>query len=122
MNTKEIGTRLVELCKQGKNMEAINSLYSSDIVSLEAAGPPGMELESKGIDAVRGKNKWWSENNEVNSSTVEGPYVNGDTFAVVFNYEITSNMGPQSGKRTKMEEVAVYTVEHDKIVREKFLY
>ena len=122
METREIGTKLVELCKQGKNMEAINSFYSPDIVSVEAAGPPGMELESKGIDAVRAKNKWWSDNNEVHSASAQGPFVNGENFAVIFNYDITSNMGPQSGKRTKMEEVAVYTVENGKIVHEKFLY
>jgi len=30
MNTMEIADRLVELCRQGKNVDALNTLYSAD--------------------------------------------------------------------------------------------
>ena len=122
MDVKEVGQRLVELCRQGKNLDAINSLYSPDIVSVEAQTAPGMPAEMKGIEAIRGKHDWWVANNETHSASVAGPFVLGDRFAVMFDYEITPKAGPHSGKRTKMEEVAVYTVKNDKIVREEFMY
>ena len=37
MTTLEVGKKLVELCKQGKNQEAMDTLYAPDIVSVEAA-------------------------------------------------------------------------------------
>jgi hypothetical protein len=55
---------------------------------------------------------------EVHSATVEGPFVNGDEFAVVFKLDSTMK---KSGERSEMQEVAVYTVKDDKIVHERFL-
>ncbi len=55
MDTKEVGEKLVSLCSKGKNMDAINSLYSKDIVSVEAHGSPEMPAEMKGIDKIRGR-------------------------------------------------------------------
>jgi len=42
MSTKEIGTELVALCRQGKNLEAIEKFYSQDIVSVEPVPMPSM--------------------------------------------------------------------------------
>ena len=42
MTTLEVGKKLVELCNQGKNMEAMETLYAQDICSVEAGGPPGV--------------------------------------------------------------------------------
>jgi hypothetical protein len=36
MTTDEIGHKLVALCQQGKNLEAIDTLYSKDAESVEA--------------------------------------------------------------------------------------
>jgi len=38
--TLDIGKRLVELCKQGKHLDAVNELYANDIVSIEVRGGP----------------------------------------------------------------------------------
>jgi len=54
MNTLDIANQLVELCKQGKNDEA-KSLYALDAVSVEAFAPPGMQQETKGLDAIKAK-------------------------------------------------------------------
>jgi SnoaL-like domain len=122
MTTKEIADRLVELCRSGKNLEAIDTLSSEKIVSVEAMGNEAMPAVMEGLAAVRGKNEWWIANHEVHSATVEGPYPNGDRFAVIFEFEVTPKAGPQSGKRTKMKEVALYTAQDGKIVREEFFY
>ena len=47
-----LGRKLVALCREGKNLEAIDQLYASHVVSVEAVAPPGGEREAVGIDAV----------------------------------------------------------------------
>ena len=60
MNTYEVGKKLVDLCKAGKNMEAVKTLYSPKIVSIEAhTGDSKMPARMEGFDAVRGKQEWW---------------------------------------------------------------
>ncbi|HTD83756.1 MAG TPA: nuclear transport factor 2 family protein [Gemmatimonadaceae bacterium] len=118
--TSAVADELVAFCRVGKNMDAINSLYSTYVVSVESMGNEQMPREMKGIDAIRGKNQWWGENNEVHSANIEGPFVgNDDKFAVYYNYDVTSK---PSGKRSNMEEMALYTVKDGKIVREQFFY
>lgn len=119
MTTQEIASRLVELCAAGDFEGAIEALYSLEIVSMEAGAPPGGSRESKGIDAVRGKAKWWADNHEVHSIVVEGPLVAGAYFTVVFKIEVTFR---PADKRFVMEEVAVYKVAEGRIVYEEFFY
>ena len=57
MPTAQIGQELVALCKQGKNLEAIEKLYSPNIVSVEAMAMPGMGQTQEGIEAIKSKNK-----------------------------------------------------------------
>src|ERR1043165_4184858 len=117
MTTLEVGKKLVELCKQGKNQEAAETLYSPDIVSVEAAPMANFPAEARGHDAVAAKGKWWSENHTVHSATTEGPWPHGDRFAVKFTYDVTNK---PSNQRFQMEEIALFTVKNGKIVREEF--
>jgi ketosteroid isomerase-like protein len=120
MNAQELGKKLVQLCKEGKNLEALNTLYSPDIISVEAFAPPGSERTTKGLDAVRGKHDWWTANHEVHKAEAFGPYPHGDDkFAVRFVYELTFK---PTGKRMNMDEVAVFTLADGKVVREEFFY
>jgi len=122
MDAKQVGEKLVELCRRGGNLEAISTLYGDDIVSVEATAVPGMEAEARGIDAVRKKNEWWIENHGVHSVNISGPFPHGDRFAVLYDYEITPKIGPKKDERVKMQEIAVYQVRDGKIVREEFYY
>ena len=118
--TAAVAEELVSFCRAGRNIDAINSLYSPDIVSVESMGNEQMPREMKGLNAVRQKNEWWVANNEVHSAQVDGPFVGeGDKFAVYYNYDVTSK---PTGKRVQMEEMALYTVKDGKIVREQFFY
>ena len=119
MTTLEVGKNLVDFCKRGEHVKAVEALYSPDIVSVEAAEMPGMPAEMKGMDAIRGKNEWWVENHVVHSANCEGPYPNGDQFIVHFSFDVT-NKGSQ--QRMQMDEMGLYTVKNDKIVREEFFY
>jgi hypothetical protein len=122
MGTMEIGQKLVALCQQGKNLEALDTLYDRNAESIEAMAMPEMPAEMKGVDALKRKNEWWFANNEVHSGSAKGPFPNGDRFAVIFNFEVTPKSGPMAGRRTQMEEVGLYTVKNGKIVREEFFY
>lgn len=119
-DTAKIANELVAMCREGRNAEAIEKFYSDKIVSVESGGPPDMSLEMSGIDAIKGKNQWWIENNEVHSAAANGPFVHdGNQFAVEFVYETTFK---PTGQRGVMREMALYTVEGGKIVHEHFYY
>ena len=119
MNTLELAKKFVSLCQQHKDSEALLTMFDKDAVSIEAAAMPGVPQELRGIPAIQEKSKWWTENHEVHSATVEGPYPNGDRFAVRFTYDITRKV---TKERVQMDEVALYTVRDGKIVREEFFY
>lgn len=120
--TLEVGKKLVDLCRQGKNMEAVDSLYSPAIVSIEAAASPSGPARTEGIESVKGKNDWWMKNHEVHSAEAEGPWPHGDRFIVRFKYDVTAKAGPMAGQRMALDETALYTVKDGKIAQEEFFY
>jgi ketosteroid isomerase-like protein len=119
VTTAAVAHELVDLCREGRNMEAIDRLYSPDIVSVESMGNEQMPATMTGIDAVRGKNQWWYDNFEVVSALVGGPFVGEDQFAVQHEYETREKA---TGKTMRMIEIALYTVKNGKIVHEHFFY
>ena len=118
-STAGVAEELVQLCRAGRNLDALAKLYSHRIVSVEPVGSEAMPAEMSGIDAIRQKNEWWYDNYEVNSADVQGPFVGGDRFAVRYEFETTTKA---TGQRTRMTEMALYTVKDGKIVREEFYY
>ena len=120
MSVLEIGTKLVQLCNEGREQEAVKEFYSNDIVSIEGQDNGEMPARLEGIDAVNGKSEWWYANNEVHGMSARGPFVGNrdDQFIVQFDLDTT----PTGGERNQMTEVALYTVADDKIVQEEFLY
>jgi hypothetical protein len=118
MSTQQVAARFMELCKQAKNFDAMEELYSDGIVSVEAvAGPSG--LETAGKKAVIEKSKKWAAGYEIHGGDVDGPYLAAEKFAVTFIFDVTEKA---SARRSKNREVAVYTVEDGKITREEFFY
>ncbi len=117
MNTEEVATKLVELCRKGEWRKALD-FYSNDIVSVEAHDMENMPAEMRGIDQVRGKTDWWENNMEVHNAKVTGPFVARDTFVVQFDIDATEKA---SGKRMPLSEVGIYKVKDGKVAREEFL-
>ena len=122
-NIKDIAEGLVELCRKSQFRNAIDRYYSDDIVSVEAVELPGLGKEQRGIEAIRGKDTWFAENNEVHSCKVNGPFLGtgryANQFAVHFLLDHTLKA---TGTRATMDEMGLYTVNDGKIVREEFYY
>ncbi|MBO9667566.1 MAG: nuclear transport factor 2 family protein [Bdellovibrio sp.] len=117
--TLEVGKKLVDYCKRNEVVKAIQSLYADDIESHEAMETPNMPAVSRGMENALKKNKQWAETMEVHSSQIDGPFPQGDRFAVHFKYDATDK---NTKKRMAMEEVGLYTVKNGKIVKEEFFY
>ncbi|WP_394821286.1 SnoaL-like domain-containing protein [Pendulispora albinea] len=117
MNTRDIAIRFTELCRALKLEEAAEEFWSDDVVSIE---PPmmGDMARLEGREAVAAKGKWWAENHEVHAFRVEGPFINGDEFAIRFEMDVT----PRGKSRVVTTEIALYTVRGGKIVEEKYYY
>jgi hypothetical protein len=121
MTAIEIGTRLVSLCNDGKEEQAVEQLYDPGIVSIEGQGTDEMPARMEGIEAIRQKAQWWFDNHEIHSSTATGPFCGhrDDQFVVQFDMDVTPKA---SGERVQMREVGLYTIAGGKIVQEEFLY
>jgi len=124
-NEKLVATakQLTAYCQTNEEEKGLNELYANDCVSVEALDMPGgpMGREAKGLEAIRAKHDWWFANNEVHSSTTEGPYLHGeDTFSIIFDMDVTDK---NSGQRMQMKEVGLYTVNAEgQVMREAFFY
>ena len=125
MELKQIAEELVAGCRAGnaKVRENLDRLYAEDAVSVEPV-EMGMPRATTGREGIRGKHDWWEASFEEHETTAEGPFLmpalDGapDRFAVIFGVDATHK---ESGERTQMKEVGLYTVEGGKIVREEFL-
>jgi ketosteroid isomerase-like protein len=116
MTTQDIAHDLVALCREGKFDAAGEKYWADDVLSVEAMGDMA---ESRGKTAARAKGEWWAGAHDIHDVKVEGPYVNGDSFAVRFVMDITVK---ESGQRHTMDEVALYHVKNGKIAEERFFY
>src|SRR4051812_36636014 len=117
-STLDVGKRLVELCQQGKHLDAVNELYAPDIVSIEVRGDATMPARMQGLDAIRGKNQWWLETHEIHGNEVVGPFPHGERFIVMMKMDVTAKTGPFAGNRMQFEEAVLYTVRDGKIAQE----
>ena len=72
-----------------------------------------------GIELVKAKNHWWIQSYEMHHYCITGPFIGDGRFAVHYSFDVTCRA---SGRRSKMTEMALYTVEENRIVREEFYY
>ena len=117
MTISELAKDFTELLKRGDDEGAAKKYNADDIVSYEAADGP--MAVCRGQEAVKQKGDWWRENHDVHGVSVEGPYVNGDQFAVRFKMDVTPKA---TGERITLDEVGIYTVKGGKITEERFFY
>ena len=118
MTTLEVGTKLVELINAMDMATIYGTLYSPDIVSIESL-KDGETKEFVGMGAMDEKNAEWETMFDMKSWKTEGPFPNGNEFALFFELELIHKA---SGQPVTMKEIALYTVVNDLIVRERFFY
>jgi len=117
MTTQEVADKLVSMCRQGQNMEALNELYADDCTSREMKGMPNEFVEGK--EAILKKSEAWFANvEEFHSSEVGDPMVADKHFACTMKFDVTF----KDKGRMQMEEISLYTVRDGKIAAEQFFY
>jgi ketosteroid isomerase-like protein len=117
MNTQEIAERLCEHCRNHTEAQGLVELYADDAVSVEPMAAEGQSPVAEGRAAIQGKHDWWAENFDVHAFDLEGPFINGDNFSLVFEIDATDK---NSQQRWQSKEVALYETANGKIVRESF--
>ncbi|TDQ09472.1 nuclear transport factor 2 family protein [Pedobacter metabolipauper] len=117
MNTKEVAERLVQLCREGKNKEAVDELYADDVTSKE---PKGSDMElTKGKEAVKEKTIRWEESlEEIHSSSISDPIIADNHFSIAMDFDATY----KEHGRMAMSEICVYEVKDGKIIADEFFY
>ncbi|QNN42363.1 SnoaL-like domain-containing protein [Pedobacter roseus] len=117
MTTQEVADQLVQLCREGKNDQAIEELYADNVVSRE---PKGSDMElTEGKTAVKNKTLQWEESvQEIHSATLSDPIVAEHHFSLVMDIDATY----KEHGRMKMSEICVYEVKDGKIVADEFFY
>ncbi|HBK88511.1 MAG: nuclear transport factor 2 family protein [Cyclobacteriaceae bacterium] len=117
MTTQQVANRLVALCREGKIQQAMEELYSDDIVSQEPAYAP-VPL-AKGKKAVFEKGgKFAASIEQRHGGNFSEPVVGGRYFSVAMMLDATI----KGQGRVKLEEICTYEVKDGKIVWEQFFY
>ncbi len=117
MTVQEVANRLVELCRQGQNMQAIEELYADDIVSLEPEGSQAPRVEGK-ANVIEKEKGFFDMVEEMHGAEISDPIVASDFFSVTMSMDLTMKGMP----RFTMEEVCVYGVKDGKINFEQFFF
>lgn len=118
MTTQEVANRLVALCREGKNDQAVKELYAPDIVSIEPEGVPNRIV--KGLAGIAEKGvKFQSTIEKFNSSSISDPIVAENFFSCNMLMNVNMKGVPMA---IDMDEICVYTVHNGKIVKEEFFY
>jgi ketosteroid isomerase-like protein len=118
MKAQEVAHRLVELCREGKNAQAITELYDDHVVSIEPEGSP-MAGKTEGKQAVLdGTNRWYESVQELHSAEISDPIVTGNFFACAMNVDATY----KEHGRNVMNEICVFEVRDGRIIHSQFFY
>lgn len=117
MSTQEVANQLVQMCREGKNMEALQELYADNCTSREMPGMPNEFVEGKAA-LVEKSEGWYANVEEMHGGEVGDPCVVGNHFSCTMSFDITF----KDRGRTQMEEICVFEVKDGKIVAEQFFY
>ena len=123
MSVQTVAGRFMDLVNQGKHFEVMRTMYAPEMVSVEADG-----REFVGRDVVIHKSEVFQGNNDILGQDVRGPFLLGNPnassgrFAVYTVLDFSPREGPAKDQQRTQEEVGIYFVEGDQIVREEFFY
>ena len=114
MTAEEVVKRLMELVKEGKNVQAEEELYAQDVTSTEQNG-----YSVSGLENVIAKTKSAVDMfDEFYDGGVETAFVGKDNFLLVFNMDVK----PKGGERMQMKEYGFYKLNAEGKVSEEYFY
>lgn len=115
----KLGRDFVQAMRDRRGIAHVSDLYTENAESVEAVIPPGRNVRiAKGRAAIQTKREVWAAAHEIQRLDADGPYVHPpNRFAVRFEVEVTQK---ETGRQMTLREIAIYTVEEGKIVREEF--
>ena len=115
----QLGRAFVQAMRDRRGLAHIDEIYAESAESIEAVVPPGRDQRiAKGRGAIRGKREDWLATHEIHKLEADGPYIHPPgRFGVRFEVEVTQKA---TGRKMTMREIAIYSVEGGKIVREEF--
>jgi ketosteroid isomerase-like protein len=115
---QEVAHRLVDLCREGKNVDAINELYDDNVVSIEpeSSPMPGKTVGKKAV--LESTNQWFSSVQEIHSVYISDPIVTDNFFACTMDIDATY----KEHGRNEMNELCVFEIKNGKIVSSQFFY
>lgn len=115
----KLGRDFVDAMRERRGIAHVEEIYAEKAESVEAVTPPGRDVRiAKGREAIKAKREDWNAAHEIHKLEADGPYVHPpNRFAVRFEAEVTQIA---SGRRMTLREIAIYSVEDDRIVREEF--
>ena len=119
MSIQDVAADMAAMFEAGDFHTPGDKYWSDDAVSIEPMAPPGMDPVARGKAALTAKGEWWGSNHDVANHATDGPYINGDEVGFHFEMDITVKA---TGHKIHMRELALYTIQDDKIVEERFLY
>lgn len=118
MTTSEVAHKLVELCRQNKIHEVLETLYAADAQSIEASDMMGPRVV-EGLEAIKAKSAAFDADvEEFHSAQISDPIVAGNSFSITWAMDATF----KGRGRMSMEEICVYQVKDGKVTLEQFFY
>ena len=102
MDLSEIARELVVANRENRVDGFLDAHYAEDVVSAEPRpGANGLQV-TETLEQLRQKHAWWSENMEVHSMTVDGPWLqHPDRFAVRFETDATNRSDASRSPRQR---------------------
>ncbi len=114
-----LGRAFVDAMRTGNGLSHVDEIYDERAESIEAVVPPGRDVRiAKGCGAIQAKREDWIATHTLHTLSADGPYIHPpNRFAVRFEADVSQKA---TGQRMTLREIAIYTVEEGKIVREEF--
>jgi uncharacterized protein YbjT (DUF2867 family)/ketosteroid isomerase-like protein len=114
----EVAERYVAAFRAGR-MDRTTRWIAPDVVRVAPLETDGEHVERRGHTEVMANARQLIQDLEFHSVTVEGPFLQGDRFAVRFSFDVTDRRTGQRGTSAKM---SLYTVADGVITREEVFY
>jgi hypothetical protein len=116
MDVRELAADYAAMLAGGQMDAAAMKHWSDDIATYEAQ-PGDMAVTHGKAEAIAKAEAWYAAH-EVHGFRAEGPFVNGDSFLMILDIDVT----PTGGQRMHMREIVSYKVADGKVVEERYFY